>query len=192
MPISVMSILATAPMTAVEEQEVRRAEIEFYSLDLIMQILRTANVDQFEVPDKCNLKRILLTANIMPYLNRTEYGSTILNLEGFDEFTASAEEKCELQKHVHGRIVSICQPIHETIHNRLSTFPDLFENPCKDEELLKEMEQQRLKVMIGLVEAKHKKCVLLKRCAEMRVGSHQLVGPSELLLDVKSDLSKMK
>lgn len=186
-----MSILATAPLTAVEEQELRRAEIEFYSLDLIMQIFRNANVDEF--PEKGpNLKRILLTSHILPYLNRTEYGSTILNLEGFDEFTATAEEKCELQKYLHEKILSICQPIHETIHKRLSTFPDLFANPCRDEELLKDMEQQRLKVMIALVEAKHKKCVLLRKCAELRAGAHQLIGPSELLLDVKSDLTKMK
>lgn len=188
-----MSILATAPLTAVEEQEVRRAEIEFHSLDLIMQILRNANVDQFELKgDKCNLKRILLVSHLLPYLNRTEYGSTILNLEGFDDFVATADERCEVQKYVHQKIVTICQPIHETIHSKLSSFPDLFENPCKDQDLLKEMDQQRLKVMIGLVEAKHKKCVLLKKCAELRVGAHQLIGPSELLMDVKAELIKMK
>lgn len=145
-----------------------------------------------QLRDKCNLKRILLVSHLLPYLNRTEYGSTILNLDGFDDFVATADERCEVQKLVHQKIVSICQPIHETIHGRLSTFPDLFENPCKDEDLLKEMEQQRLKVMIGLVEVKHKKCVLLKKCAELRVGAHQLIGPSELLLDVKSDLMKIK
>lgn len=187
-----MSILATAPLTAVEEQELRRAEIEFCSLDLIMQILRAADVDQFPLPEKSNLKRILLISRVLPFLRKTEYGSTILNLEGFDKFEATPEEKCELQKHVQERIVKICEPLHETIHGRLATFPELFENPCKDEELLKELEQQRLKVMIGLVEAKHKKCVLLKKCAELRVGQHQLIAPSELLLDVKTELIKMK
>lgn len=187
-----MSILATAPLTAVEEQELKSAEIEFYCLDLIMQILRTANPDQFKLADKCNLKRILLTSNILPYLNHTEYGSTVFNLEGFDDFQATLEEKCELQKLVHEKILTICEPIHETIHTRLAAFPELFENPCKDEELLKEMEQERLRVMIGVVEAKHKKCVLLKKCAELRVGPHQLIAASELLLDVKQDIVKMK
>lgn len=187
-----MSILATTPLTAVEEQELRRAEIEFYSLDLIMHILRTANLDHFQLDDKCNLKRILLASHIKPYLNKTEYGSTVLNLDGFDEFTATPEEKCELHKYVHEKILNICEPIHQTIHTRLSTFPDLFENPCKDEELLKEIEQERLKVMIALVEAKHKKCVLLKKCAELRVGPHQLIGSSELMLDAKQDLIKIK
>lgn len=187
-----MSALATAPLVAVEEQELRSAEVEFYTLDLIMKILRDADVDQFKSEDKSKLKRILLSSHVLPYLNRTEHGSTILNLEGFDEFTATAEEKCELQKYVQEKIVEICQPIHGTIHNRLSTFPDLFENPCKDQDLVKELEQQRLKVMITLVEAKHKKCVLLKKCAEVRVGHHQMIGPSELLVDVKADLIKMK
>lgn len=188
-----MSVLATAPLVAVEEQELRSAEIEFYTLDLIMKILRDADVDQFKkLENKCNLKRILLASHVLPYLNRTEHGSTILNLQGFDEFTATAEEKCELQKYVQEKILEICQPIVGTIHGRLSTFPDLFENPCKDQDLIKELEQQRLKVMITLVEAKHKKCVLLKKCAELRVGHHQLIGPSELLVDVKTDLIKMK
>lgn len=187
-----MSILTTAPLYAVEEQELRRSEVEFYSLDLIMNIIRNANVDQFPLEDKCNMNRILLSCNIRPFLNKTEHGSTILNLDGFDDFTATQDEKCELQKYVNQKVLAVCNPIHETIHNRLATFPDLFEHPCKDEDLLKEMEQKRLKVMIGLIEAKHKKCVLLKKCAELRVGAHQLIGPSELLLDVKSDLIKMK
>lgn len=170
----------------------RRAEIEFYSLDLIMQILKAADVDQFELENNCNLKRILLVSHVAPYLNRTEHGSTVLNLEGFGDFTATEEEQCELQKYIHKKILEICEPLHETIHHRLSTFPELFENPCKDEDLMKELEGQRLKVMISLIEAKHKKCVLLKRCAELRVGAHQLVVPSELLLDAKADLIKMK
>lgn len=133
-----------------------------------------------------------MVSHVLPYLNHTEYGSTILNLEGFDNITVAEDEKCELAKHIHEKIVSIASPIHDTIHGRLSTFPDLFENPCKDEDLLKDLEQQRLKVMIGLVEAKHKKCILLKKCASLRVGPHQLIGPSELLFEVKTDLSKLK
>lgn len=153
---------------------------------------RLANIDFFPLDEKDNLKKLLLVSHILPYIRPVDNGNAILGLDEYNDVTATAEEKAELQKYVNNRIPEFCNPIVDSVQKKLAVFPELFDRTNRQTIQIEELETQRFRAMVDLVEYKYKKCILLKRCAELRVSPQLASTMNTLLYEMKEDLLKLK
>ncbi|CAD7093503.1 unnamed protein product [Hermetia illucens] len=172
---------------AENEAHLRRTQSEalnrIYKLELVLKILKTLDVNQLDVPDKQRLRNSLKVLGIQDCISLPN-SDKLLGLDNAETISLSYTDRKALRETLFNSIRNVCTPIVENADRMQKDIPEIFDTEAKHSDIIA-LEEKRRKLQQELLNAKSRKCELLKKCTELKLASYEKNAVNILVSEYK-------